>query len=95
MGNKLVKISIKGSIMIMFGIGFINLVLVAMLSRLGINERMIIILFNTVFSSALVSYIITFIDKNGNNKEKFFSRYIKFVILFGLTAFLWTKGIFI
>ncbi|MBS4536891.1 hypothetical protein GOQ27_00360 [Clostridium sp. D2Q-11] len=95
MDNKLVKISIKGAILIMLGIGFINLLLVNFIARLGFNEDILMIIFNTFLSSGIVAYVLTFVDGNSKDKNLFRTRYIKFAILFGVTAYLWTRGIFI
>lgn len=93
--KKLVKISFKGAVLIMSGISIINLILVGTLERLGIREDISVVLLNGLISSGIASYVITYIDDNTSTKEKFLSRYIKFVILFGLTSYFWTRGLFL
>lgn len=95
MDDKILKISMKGAFLIMLGVGLINLALVNLLSRIGFNEDIIIILLNTILSSGVVAYVLTYVDQKKKDKKLFLSRYIKFAILFGVTSFLWTKDIFI
>ncbi|NBI07023.1 hypothetical protein [Senegalia massiliensis] len=95
MDNKIIKISIKGAAFMATGIALVNLILVTLLTKLGINQDILIIVLNTILSSAIVAYSITFIDEKSDNKNKFISRYIKFALLFGITSYLWSKGIFL
>lgn len=93
--KKLVSISLKGATFIMISIGIINIILVKSLERLGIREEISIVILNSLISSGIVSYVITFIDDNTPTKEKFLSRYIKFALLFGFISYFWTRGAFI
>lgn len=95
MDNKIVKISIKGAILMMIGIGFINIFLVSFIARFILDENMLMIILNAVFSSAIVAYVITYIEQKNKDGKKFISRYIKFALLFGITSYLWTKGTFL
>lgn len=90
-----IKFTFKGSIILVVGVYLLNFLMPAILSLFQVPHDIAMVITNTIFSSALVTYVVTRVDGYIDDRKKIIKVYILIMILFFVVTTLWMRGVFI
>lgn len=94
MSTSIQSFSFKGAILIAGSVLLLNIGVVPLVTMLGIAQNAAVVLVNGLLSSGCIAYVSVYVDGN-RERRTFLKRYVLFGLLFAVTAYLWSKNIFI